>query len=65
MENQKKGNRGRPEQWNRITEKGTMRQLIGLGDRERRMEIGTECGYLYIIIYTKNSYMYLSINSRR
>ncbi len=25
----------------------------------------TQCGYLYIIIYTKNSYMYLSINSRR
>jgi hypothetical protein len=26
-----------PEQWNRITEKGTIGQLIGLGERERRM----------------------------
>jgi hypothetical protein len=26
-----------PDQWNRITEKGTMGHLKGLGDRERRM----------------------------
>ncbi len=33
--------------------------ITGFGYRHRK---GTYCGYLYVIVYTKNSYMYLSKN---
>ncbi len=42
-EDGKQRNKG-PENWNRATEKGKMGQLIGLGDRERRMCLGTGTG---------------------
>jgi hypothetical protein len=35
-EDGKQRNKG-PEKWNRATEKGKVGQLIGLGDKERRM----------------------------